>query len=359
MAGPPVAAFVVPGDIRARTGGSIYDRRLLAAMAGQGLPVELIESAGNWPDPGPAAQAALIARLGELPPEWPVIFDGLVFGALETGLLDAIAAPVVVMLHHPLGLEPGLAPARASRLLAQEAANLRRADHVVVPSPHVRDEVIARLGVAPDAVSVALPGFDRPPSHAAAPVPAQPPLILSVGLICARKGHDVLLRALGEIAHLDWQAAIVGLIQDRGLYRALLALRDDLGFAGRVEIPGEIGSARLAQLFARARLFALATRYEGYGMVLGEAQLHGLPIISCAVGAVPGTVPPEAGILVPPDDPAAFAAALARVLGDAELSARLAAGSARLGHLLPRWEDAAAVMGRALRQAMQDRAAVR
>ena len=355
--GAPAAAFVVPGDLRARTGGSIYDRRLTAAMARRGLPVEVIETAAPWPEPGPAAQAALIARLRALPAGRPVILDGLVFGALETARLQEVAAPMVAMLHHPLGLEPGLAAGRAAHLLAQEAANLRRAAHVVVPSPHVRETVIERLGVAPGKVSVALPGFDRPPEVPFARGADGPPLILSVGLICARKGHDVLLRALAGVAHFDWRATIAGLVQDTGLYRALLALRDDLGLSGRVEIPGEVPSAELAQLFARARVFALATRYEGYGMVLAEAQLHGVPIISCAVGAVPVTVPPDAGILVPPDDPAAFTAALAQVMADDGLRRRLAAGSAARGRMLPRWDDAAAVMAAALETAATGQAA--
>ncbi|WP_369679767.1 glycosyltransferase [Thioclava sp. ES.031] len=91
-----------------------------------------------------------------------MILDGLVFGSIETEVLDAMAAPVVAMQHHPLGLETGVPAPRARHLLAREAENLKRAAHVVVPSPHTSAILQAEFGVAPERISIALPGFDRP-----------------------------------------------------------------------------------------------------------------------------------------------------------------------------------------------------
>jgi glycosyltransferase involved in cell wall biosynthesis len=344
----PAAAFAIPGDLRTRTGGYIYERRMLESLPQVGQPMRHVPLLTSWPHPTAQASADASAKLRALGPDTVLILDGLVFGSIDTDLLADLRCPVIAMLHHPLGLEAGLPPARAAALIAQETANLRHAAHVVVPSAHTRDILVADFGVAEGDISVALPGFDRPAEPGLPVPPAYPPLILSIGLLCRRKGHDVLLDALARIAHLDWQAAIVGMTHDEGVRLALLAQRAALGLEGRVHLTGEIGEGELDHLWRQARLFALATRYEGYGMVLSEAQLYGLPIVTCAVGAVPQTVSAREAILTPPDDPAAFADALARVLTDASLHAGMAAASRAAGAALPQWHDAARVMATAL-----------
>ncbi len=341
---PPDAIFAIPGDLNTRTGGYIYARRLLETLDEIGQPLRHVALMPSWPEPSPAAEAELAAMLSALPPDMALILDGLVFGAMDTQLLAAQTRPVIAMLHHPLGLESGLPPARAAEMIARERANLRHAAHVVVPSPHTRDILVAEFGVRHEDISIALPGFDRPDPAGVDVAPASPPLVLSVGIICERKGHDILLRALARLTHLDWQAAIVGRIHDDAVYAALIALRRALGLEARVRFTGELAQAPLNALYRSARVFALATRYEGYGMVFSEAQLHALPVVSCAVGAVPQTVPEGAGLLVAPDDVPGFAAALEQMLTDDAAHARLAAGGAAIGAALPQWRDAARIM---------------
>lgn len=341
------AAFAIPGDLQTRTGGYVYERRLLESLNQIGLPVRHVPLITSWPHPTPQAERDLARQLATLPPGLPLILDGLVFGAMETALLAAQPRPVIAMLHHPLGLEAGLPPDRARALIARETANLRHAAHVVVPSAHTRDILVADFEVPPGRISVALPGFDRP--QAGPPVVRDdPPLILSVGIICTRKGHDVLLDALARVAHLDWQAAIVGLTHEESVRQSLLAQRARLDLDGRVRLTGVVSPEDLDRMYRAATLFALATRYEGYGMALSEAQLHGLPILSCAVGAVPQTLPPGAAILTAPDDPDAFAQGLADILTDPQLRDRLATESRRRGRMLPEWTDTAQVMRAAL-----------
>lgn len=340
---PVSAAFAIPGNIDTRTGGYIYERRMLETLNAIGQPTRHLQLLPSWPDPTEAAAQDLSAKLAELPDNMPLILDGLVFGAMDTALLAQETRPIIAMLHHPLGLEAGLAPERAQALLELERANLRHAAHVVVPSPHTKEILSRDFGVASERISIALPGFDRPNSPAASDK-ANPPLVLSVGILCQRKGHDVLLDALGKIRELEWQAAIVGMTHDHDVYHALLRQRSDLGLEERVRFTGELSQEALEDLYQKASIFALATRYEGYGMVLSEAQIHGLPILSCAVGAVPQTVDTRSAILTPPDAPDAFADSLGELLLNHDLRNKLAEGSTKAGAQLPRWEDAAHVM---------------
>ncbi|WP_138469072.1 glycosyltransferase family 4 protein [Poseidonocella sp. HB161398] len=336
-------AFAIPGDHRQKTGGFIYERRLLEELQAAGREVRHLRLPEAGPEPSAQDLDRIARSLGALPAENPLILDGLVFGALPTPLLAGLACPVVAMLHHPMGLEHGLPAPLARHLLAQETANLAHAAHVVVTSPHTR-EVYQRLGADPARITVALPGHDGP--RGLARIEAGP-RILSVGLLARRKGHDVLIRALASIADLDWSARIVGKTHDPAIAGALAELIRTLGLAGRVELAGELPDDDLEAAYRRARIFALATRYEGYGMALAEALCHGLPIVTCDTGAVPGTVG-DAALLAPPDDPAAFASALRRLLEDTAGREKLAARAAARGRALPRWSDTAAVMGRVL-----------
>ena len=111
-------------------------------------------------------------------------------------------------------------------------------------------------------------------------------------------------------------------------------------------LAGEVEDPRT--YFATADIFALASRYEGYGMVFAEALSHGLPIVACHAGAVPEVVPEDAGLLVPVDDVTAFAAALRRLLSDPRERQARASASQRAGALLPDWAETAKIISNTL-----------
>ena len=338
------AVFAIPGDIETRTGGYIYERQLLLALRRGGRDVAHLALPGSYPAPTPEDLAATADALAAIPPETPVLLDGFLSGATEPAALVRMRAPYVPVTHHPLALETGLDPARAAHLHRVEAANLARAAHVIVPSPHTAAILAERFGVAPGRITIAPPGIERPPRPARAGRGTGPLRLLAVGQLVPRKGHDVLLRALARLRGLDWTAVIVGGAPDADCAAALLSLRDGLGLAGWVRFAGEVSQGTLAQHYAEADIFALATRYEGYGMVFAEALVHGLPIVTCAGGAVPDTVPDGTGLLVPPDDVPAYAEALGRVMSDAALRGRLTDAAQAAGARLPTWDDTAAIV---------------
>lgn len=335
---PCSAALAVPGDLYSLTGGYHYDRRLLSELRALGRDVRHIVLADSFPRPSSADNRDAAQRLATLPRDCPLIIDGLALGAMDRSVLSAISAPIVALVHHPLAEESGLDRAMRAALLQSERDNLALVAHVVVTSAHTAALLNSRYDVAPERITIAEPGTDRPAGPVAQ---TDPPLILSVGIQIPRKGHDVLLRALAGVTECPWQAVIVGAARDDTHAELLASLLSELGLADRVHMAGEVSAEELARLYRQATLFALATRYEGYGIVFDEAMAHGLPIVTCAAGAVPDTVAPGAGQLVPPDDPDSFAAALLRVLGDPSTRAAMAAASATAGAARPGWDSTA------------------
>ncbi|HET9174750.1 MAG TPA: glycosyltransferase family 4 protein, partial [Pseudolabrys sp.] len=116
----------------------------------------------------------------------------------------------------------------------------------------------------------------------------------------------------------------------------------------RVTVLGTVSTQQIAELYAKSDIFALASRFEGYGMAYSEAIAHGLPVVGTNAGAIPDIVPPNAGILVEPDDVPAFAVALRRLTSDANERKRLAAGARAAAAKLPTWQDSAKIVARTL-----------
>lgn len=339
--------FAIPGDMHRKTGGFLYEAKLLAALQSIGANVKHIQLPVGFPDPSPKEMADTIATLSALPRDSQLILDGLVFGSIDPNGLAQVSAAVIAMLHHPLGLETGLPAERAAFLIANEKAALERSDHVLVPSPHTAQILQNQFSVAATRITIAPPGFDRPAHLHSPSTQEKPPHILSVGLLAERKGHDVLLDALSQITDLEWQATVAGSAHDAEYAARLQSQCTQLKLNNRVRFAGEVSDEELTSLYEAATIFALATRYEGYGIVFGEAMLRGLPIVSCSTGAVPDTVG-DAGLLVPRDDPTAFAKALRSLLEDSKAHAQLSALSHKAGHNLHQWSDTATIVRDAL-----------
>jgi glycosyltransferase involved in cell wall biosynthesis len=341
-------AFAVPGDLATPTGGYAYDRRMIAELGDLGWQVDLLDLGEGFPWPSEATRTAALMQLLSLPAGRAIVVDGLALGVLpEAAAQLAARNPLLALVHHPLALEAGLSGQQAEALRGSERAALAPVQGVVVTSASTARLVAADYGVSAERIVVARPGSDP------APV-AQGSLdgvvrLLSVGAVVPRKGFDVLIAALATLTNLPWQLTIAGdRTRDRDAAARLDAdiARNALG--DRVAVLGAVSPQHLAQLYAQADAFALASHFEGYGMAYAEAVAHGLPVIGTNGGAIPDTVPPEAGVLVPSGDLAALAAALRRVIGDSELRRRLASGARAAAPQLPTWRQSAEIFALAL-----------
>jgi glycosyltransferase involved in cell wall biosynthesis len=167
-------------------------------------------------------------------------------------------------------------------------------------------------------------------------------VILSVGALIPRKGHDVLIRALATLPDLSWKLTIAGGARDQVYARGLAALAEERGVAQRVTFAGEVDGEALEALWSGADLFALASHWEGYGMAVAEALARGLPVAVASGGALAELVPVEAGVVSPPGDAVSLGKAMRRAIFDTALRAEMAKAAWQAGQHLPRWEDRAA-----------------
>jgi glycosyltransferase involved in cell wall biosynthesis len=166
--------------------------------------------------------------------------------------------------------------------------------------------------------------------------------LLSIGSVVPGKGYDLLIAAVAMLADLPWRLTIAG---DRTRNPAAAARLDaDIsahGLADWVTVLGAVPPERVTELYLASDVFVLASRFEGYGMVLAEAIAHGLPVVSTMAGAIPETVPAGTGLLVPPDDVAALAQALRRLISDHAERQRLAMNARAAAAELPTWQASA------------------
>lgn len=211
---------------------------------------------------------------------------------------------------------------------------------LVAVSDQMREYAIQREGVRRDRV-VVIPNGIKIPTETHKPVeekallrtelqvPEGSLLLLSVGRLTKPKGHVDLLDALAPPSNRD-AAFVLALAGDGPLRPALEAQANNLGIAEKLRFLGVRHD--IDRLLLAADIYVQPSLQEGLSIALLEAMAAGLPVIATAVGAaVDVIVDGESGVLVPPNDPVALAAALEELLVDVDKRQRLGrAGRARV-----------------------------
>ncbi|NTU80748.1 MAG: glycosyltransferase family 4 protein [Chloroflexales bacterium] len=207
----------------------------------------------------------------------------------------------------------------------------RRATRILAVSEHTKREVVGILGVPAERVVVtpnAARAHFRPPEpaalaafRAAKGLPER--FVFYVGTLEPRKNLTTLLEAYAEVARRHDVPLLVG--GGKGwLYDAVFKRLEELGLRERVRFVGYIEEDELPLWYAAATVFVFPSIYEGFGMPPLEAMACGTPVVTSNSSSLPEVVG-EAGLMVSPYDPAAFAEAIDRVLGDADLRHELRA----------------------------------
>lgn len=283
-------------------------------------------------------------------------FDVVHTHSAKAGALGRIAAreahvPAVVHTFHGFPFHPFQSPLRRSAYIAAERRLGRITDRFVAVCSTMATEAV-QLGIAPAArvcvipVSIADRSVPRNAGTRARArrllgVPDHVPLVGTVGRIDYQKAPGDFLEALvrlGPDVHGVW-------IGD-GPWRADVDARArGLGLGSRLHLAGE--REDVPALLPGLDIFVMTSLYEGLPCALVEAMQCGLPVVATAVNGVPEVVVPGVtGLLIPPADPKACAAAIAGLLSRPDDARRLAdAGRASVAGRFDA-TDAAAALGR-------------
>lgn len=377
--------FAIPGDPDTITGGYGYDREIIAGLRRLGMMVIAIRLSGEFPQPSAKALADSAKIFADLPDGATVIIDCLAFGVMdEIAAAECNRLHLIALCHHPLALETGVAPEQVNLLRQSETRALRLARAVLVTSAATQRLLIEDFAVPAGKITLAPPGTRRPQqaksqqakSQAKSPqaIPQKAiaqkaiaqkyvtrsapidrtPVLLTLATLTRRKGHDTLIAALATIRHLRWRARFVGGMDFDPQWTAWLRAEvAHHGLEGRVEFVGSVQDP--TEELSNADIFVLPSRFEGYGMAFAEALAFGLPVVGARAGAVPDLVPPDAGILVSPDQPDELAAALARLLTDPAFFQQLQTGAVRAAQSLTTWEASANTVAGLLRNVSSTR----
>lgn len=348
-------AFVVPGRLEARTGGSTYNRRIVEGLRGRGRSLDVVEVDGGFPAPEADAIQRLDDALTSLAAGTITVVDGLIFGCVpEVARRHALRLRLVSLVHLPLAADPGLEPETGAAFRRSEERTLRSAARVVITGDATRD-LLDGYGVPDTRIAVVEPGTDRPSAEqltAARTVRDRRDGIvrlLSVATLNPGKGHARLLSALAATGLTNWHLTCAGSQAHHPRTVAEVEERiRQLDMTSQVALAGDLDDTGLAAAYQSADVFVLATRRETYGMAVSSALAWGLPVVSTRTGAIPGLVGDTAGIVVPVDDEAALTGALRRVLGDATFRATLARGALLAAERLPSWHDQVTAFERVL-----------
>ncbi len=294
-----VAAVLSPGS---------YNHLFVDALNADGTPVVPIE----LPNRAYLHERRLVRQLCSTFRPNVVHTHGYRPDVVGAHVARALGIATVSTVH---GFTRGGAKNRFYEWLQRQA--LRRFSAVVAVSRQLAAELAQhgvpahRLHVIPNAFANSTRPLERSAARVALDIPEDRFIVGWVGRLSSEKGPDILVEAMARLRDAAVHAIVIG---DGPDARQLEGRARRLGVADRMQWRGVIPEA--GRLLPAFDALALSSRTEGTPIVLLEAMAAGVPIVATRVGGIPDVVTAAEAILIPPEDPAALAAAIEAIRTD-------------------------------------------
>jgi glycosyltransferase involved in cell wall biosynthesis len=260
-----------------------------------------------------------------------------VFHALNQRV-DARARRTVTTFHDLFVMTAEYStPEFRARFSEQARLAAERSDLIIAVSNFTAGQVQERLGVEPSRIRVIPHGTrTQHQSSTARSLAARENLILTVGAVQKRKNIARLVKAF-ERMPAGWKLAIAGAAEGYGAAEELRAVEESARKAD-IAVLGYVSTAKLEDLYARARIFAFPSLDEGFGMPVLDAMARGVAVVASRRSAIP-EVTGEAALLADPEDVEELGEELVRLAGDEGLRQDLIHRGFKRAAELP-WEAA-------------------
>lgn len=264
--------------------------------------------------------------------------------------------PLVCTFHTLARVKADTGDAEPERRLHAEAEVIACCDAILANSPAEVEQLTELYEADPDRVELVPPGVEhaffspgpRRGARAALGL-GDGPVLLFAGRIQPLKGLDVAVRALAELRRRDATLVVVGgpSGEEGAVYEAACRrLVAELGLGSRVIFRPPQPHHLLSSYYRAADVCIVPSRSESFGLVALEAAACGTPVVCAAVGGLLTLVEDgRTGLLVEGREPAGYAAAVDRLLGDAHLAARMGADAAAVARRYT-WSTTAARLRR-------------
>lgn len=269
--------FLIPEPKGRRSGGTLYDMQMVETLQEKGYEIKV-----HWIE----KNVGVKAFISEVERDDHLIIDGLVFHQNYKDAYLLKDFKKIYLTHLPFWLEPGISEAEIELRKLRELSFIKKCKILLCTSNYIHD-IMINNGIPNEKIKVIIP---RLPVQTALKriynkVPKE---LLVVGGVHYGKGLDILVKALGHLKNSNWTLNIVGGYNpDDSYFKSIIVEIKELGLSSKISFLGERNAEQIIGLYKNSDLLIHPSRFESYGMSVGEALCYGLPVLSSDAGALP------------------------------------------------------------------------